>query len=1384
MEKDCGCTMIVSEYESGGEISKYSLTKQRNTKTGDDIWVVKVVDRLDRDEYKTIESKVKSNGGYYSTFVHGFVFKKEPSTEMLNGVFGGTGGAANGSATGIIKAIDLDKMKKGEKIRKDKFVAEIRAGKMEAAHYKVFDPYQDLDNYLKEDEYKWLPAQELVNEQELGRISRIGNTHWVYSITNEGDGTIDYGSMKFRYNQNSEIKKIEPVEKDFTAPIVISAEPADHRVFVVRKDGSKGEYHDKITKEQAEVLYEKYIQDNASEIVTWDRQERNQYGHISALVPVKMKIMKEAQPEQQFKQGDRVALLLDDNIKAVVESVFHSLGKIKNIIIKYEGTNDTENVTPADIKLIEEEKLPAGAYYYTTAPDSYFGFGTKVISNTEYLDSKEKEVRKVFIPKDALVWQRNRNLSGNYGTFTEEEYEEYLKLNVFKKKDAFEKDKADRLFAEVTEKYKYASIEFGKDEKGKDFAKIKGVKYKQGITDVIIKYTSHSIGIKYGRKESFENLHLNKDKDNVGLSGYELPVNMSAALFTFKELYNRSVEGKKWLEARIFAIPIMKIEGWLGINDFESQFDNKYEATRGYEDGIEDILMEKNIRENVDYIDKRNNDGFVSFYFKNKDHISVASDAEVISKAKKQKSGEDDNLNYPALNISDDAPDILKLLVKNYNSFKPSDRRMFGGRAYLSYAGDHNKNLRIQLLKALTGNDYPAYKAGIGVVETELNSWLKKQTERTKAFLELKAEPKEVVVQQENPRSKAVGLISGGSVSQIEKKGYEFVSGELKKGGGMYYEIVGIAGGGAAMALLGQGVTIALKEKKSEPIPVTAEQIKSEKTYTYILSNARGFSIGTYPKEGFVEYLEDFEGTAYGAIVYNKKLSFDDMRRYDFKPFTQAQELIGKSFEKPFGNGKMQITIIGMEIMNKRFVVMTVDYLVIKEDESPAKKTTKEGIVDLLDRIDSGEFTPLEKIKPVVLRDQFFYEGDKAIFNGKEVEIESVGVWKEDKNAYRMLWSDGGLGYDTELKPIPTVEPKVVQDTNLKEKVSLLVNNSSIAVNKKKPTIDKIMVILEKRTDDKDIDKIIGWFSDTINPTSRQILGDLIGQKLPKTQKGTDEFLRDYIGIDKKEKFFLSKKEAVDLINQNIGKELFVNFTKRDFIKFGHKGYSRNPSLMKIIAIEGNDVVYSYLDNIGAEYVKNIDNVRDIVIGGVSSIGDKKMEEILKPLYQLEKEAQSDKVEPVADNQHSFDLTHFGNSYDFLSILAKNEIDQNHKGRGLMGTNEAYLWEGNDIRIVTSSNPKTNDGYAGYIGIEGNKNRVMNLVKQIRKYDPKDEEKGLGFINFNYDFHAFDEPLPTDEPSTEEVQSVIDGIESLIDIMDEESKAEAEVVLETLKSLL
>ena len=66
------------------------MTEDTDTRTGERIYLAKVVEKLSREEYIKVNQYIKSLGGYYSKFKHAFLFKENPC-EKLNTTIKETG---------------------------------------------------------------------------------------------------------------------------------------------------------------------------------------------------------------------------------------------------------------------------------------------------------------------------------------------------------------------------------------------------------------------------------------------------------------------------------------------------------------------------------------------------------------------------------------------------------------------------------------------------------------------------------------------------------------------------------------------------------------------------------------------------------------------------------------------------------------------------------------------------------------------------------------------------------------------------------------------------------------------------------------------------------------------------------------------------------------------------------------------------------------------------------------------------------------------------------------------------------------------------------------------------------------------------------------------
>jgi len=78
-------TQTESKTEEQTETSlEYDIKQDVDTRNNSKIFIIKVIKTLSKEEYVTVNEYMKSIGGYYSKFKHGFIFKANP-TNILNG---------------------------------------------------------------------------------------------------------------------------------------------------------------------------------------------------------------------------------------------------------------------------------------------------------------------------------------------------------------------------------------------------------------------------------------------------------------------------------------------------------------------------------------------------------------------------------------------------------------------------------------------------------------------------------------------------------------------------------------------------------------------------------------------------------------------------------------------------------------------------------------------------------------------------------------------------------------------------------------------------------------------------------------------------------------------------------------------------------------------------------------------------------------------------------------------------------------------------------------------------------------------------------------------------------------------------------------------------
>ncbi|HYE12246.1 MAG TPA: LPD38 domain-containing protein [Patescibacteria group bacterium] len=89
-----------------GDTDKYNIEKSTHSKTGEDVWVVTLNDRIDKDEWTSINSAMKSLGGNYWRGNKGWNFKVDPTDKLQGNI-----------KTQLEEKQELTKEKRVEKLR-------------------------------------------------------------------------------------------------------------------------------------------------------------------------------------------------------------------------------------------------------------------------------------------------------------------------------------------------------------------------------------------------------------------------------------------------------------------------------------------------------------------------------------------------------------------------------------------------------------------------------------------------------------------------------------------------------------------------------------------------------------------------------------------------------------------------------------------------------------------------------------------------------------------------------------------------------------------------------------------------------------------------------------------------------------------------------------------------------------------------------------------------------------------------------------------------------------------------------------------------------------------------------------------------------------------
>ena len=77
-EREARAAVPSTHHNEKNGLPSYTITEDKHDKTGEKLYVLKFDDRLDSDAFKKASSYIKQNGGYYSRYKKGYIFKEYP----------------------------------------------------------------------------------------------------------------------------------------------------------------------------------------------------------------------------------------------------------------------------------------------------------------------------------------------------------------------------------------------------------------------------------------------------------------------------------------------------------------------------------------------------------------------------------------------------------------------------------------------------------------------------------------------------------------------------------------------------------------------------------------------------------------------------------------------------------------------------------------------------------------------------------------------------------------------------------------------------------------------------------------------------------------------------------------------------------------------------------------------------------------------------------------------------------------------------------------------------------------------------------------------------------------------------------------------------------
>lgn len=184
---------------------RFTIEEDTHTKTGEKIWVAKLKNRVDRDEFQQIKAEIEGKGGYYSRYKRGFIFSEDPTNKLNGESLEASDETSSDSPVQTIKSKQVSKLRKQadtlqkriDERRSDRLTNTARRAAIAAYAEKEADQFERLQKIIRSiaDAIESEETTHLSNIQTKAHVEQLISE--AYYIKDKADEDIPYTESKY-----------------------------------------------------------------------------------------------------------------------------------------------------------------------------------------------------------------------------------------------------------------------------------------------------------------------------------------------------------------------------------------------------------------------------------------------------------------------------------------------------------------------------------------------------------------------------------------------------------------------------------------------------------------------------------------------------------------------------------------------------------------------------------------------------------------------------------------------------------------------------------------------------------------------------------------------------------------------------------------------------------------------------------------------------------------------------------------------------------------------------------------------------------------------------------------------------------------------------------